>query len=75
MDGIYRYDPADNTHTLLIPGADLYPRSVSPDNGFLLYQQGNELRLWSIFLNENYAVILGDEGSPPVFAGWLLAGE
>jgi hypothetical protein len=74
-DGIYRYDPSDNTHTLLIPGADLYPLNVSPDNGFLLYQQGSDLRLWSIFLNENYAVILGDEGSPPVFAGWLLAGE
>jgi hypothetical protein len=74
-DGIYRYVPAENAHTLLIPGADLYPLSVSPENGFLLYQQGSELGLWSIFLDENHAVISGDEGTPPVFAGWLVAGE
>jgi hypothetical protein len=74
-DGIYRYDPADNTHMLLLPGADLYPLSVSPDNGFLLYQQGTELRLWNIFLGEEYTTVLGDEGSPAVFAGWLLVGE
>jgi hypothetical protein len=74
-DGIYRYDSAENTHILLIPGTDLYPLSVSPENGFLLYQQGNELRLWQIFLEEHHAEILGDEGSPPLFAGWLLVGE
>lgn len=75
IDGIYRYNPTDNTHTLLVSGAELYPISVSPENGFLLYQQGDDLRLWSIFLNENYGIILGDEGSPPVFAGWLPVGE
>jgi hypothetical protein len=41
----------------------------------LLYQQGSELGLWSIFLDEDHAVISGDEGTPPVFAGWLVAGE
>jgi hypothetical protein len=74
-DGIYQYDPAENAHTLLIPGANLFPLSVSPDNGFLLYQQGSELSLWNIFLGENHAVISGDEGLPPVFAGWLLVSE
>jgi hypothetical protein len=75
VDGIYHYVPEDNTHTLLISGTDLFPISVSPDNGFLAYRQGNELNLWNIFLNEEHAGITGDEGSPPDFAGWLQASE
>jgi hypothetical protein len=70
-DGIYRYYPGDNTHTLLIPGSDLHPISVSPEGGFMLYEQNGELKIWDIRLDEIYAVISGEAGSLPGFTGWL----
>jgi hypothetical protein len=74
-DGIYRYNPSDNTHTMLIPGANLHPLSISPDDEFLIYEEISELKIWQLRLNETVATISGEEGNFPVFAGWFLANQ
>lgn len=74
-DGIYRYNPSDNTHTMLIPGTSLHPLSISPDDEFLIYEEKGELKIWQLRLNETVATIYGEEGNFPAFAGWFLTNE
>lgn len=75
QDGLYRYSPADNTHTLLIIGSGLKPVSVSPDGEFLLYEADNGFHIWQFRLGEDIAEIAGENDKRPVFAGWFLMGE
>lgn len=72
-NGIYLYNPSDNSHTMLIPGANLHPLSISPDNEFLIYEEKGDLKIWQFRLNETVATIFGEEGNSPAFAGWFLA--
>jgi WD40 repeat protein len=70
-NGIYRYDPKTNEHTLLIPGAKLHALSVSPDGHFLIYDEAGSLKLWSFLPEEVIPVAAGKEGAPVAFVGWL----
>jgi Tol biopolymer transport system component len=70
-NGIYRYDPKTNEHSLLISGADLHALSVSPDGDFLIYDEGGSLKLWSILAEEVIPVAAEKDGVPVVFVGWL----
>jgi Tol biopolymer transport system component len=70
-NGIYRFQIATNTHTLLIQGSDLQPISLSPDGKFLLYQQGDGLYLWDFFLQETVEVVPKQDGQQVQFVGWL----
>lgn len=72
VDGLYHYLPSENTRTLLIPGSDIHPLSISPDEEFLVYEQDQSLKIWQIGLMETIAEIPGEEGSYPSFAGWVL---
>lgn len=72
VDGLYHYLPAENTHTLLIPGSGIHPLSISPDGEYLVYEQDNVLKIWQFRLLETIAEILGEEDSFPIFAGWTL---
>ncbi len=75
LDGIYRYDPADNSHTLVIPGSDLRPLSISPDGAFLAYQQFDGLYVWGFLQQESAQVALPEQGGLLTFSGWLQAEE
>lgn len=70
-NGIYRFQVATNTHTLLIQGSDLQPLSLSPDGKFLVYQQGDGLYLWDFFLQEAVEVVPKQDGQQMQFVGWL----
>lgn len=70
-NGIYRFQIATNAHTLLIPGSDLQPVSLSPDGKFLVYQQGDGLYLWDFFLQEAVEVVPKQDGQQVQFVGWL----
>jgi hypothetical protein len=72
LDGLYHYLPAENTHTLLLPGAEIHPLSISPDGEFLLYEQDQVLRFWQIRLLETVAEILGEEDKHPSYSGWII---
>ena len=72
LDGLYHYLPAENTHTLLIPGAGIHPLSISPGGEFLLYEQDQVLRIWQIRLQETVAEITGEEDQHPSFSGWII---
>ena len=71
LDGLYHYLPAENTHTLLLPGPGIHPLSVSPDGEFLLYEQDGSLKIWRVRLMEIVAEITGDEDQQPTFSGWI----
>lgn len=75
MDGLYRYNPANNTHTLVIPGSDLRPLSVSPDGAFLAYQQFGEIHVWGFVQGESAQVAVPEQGELLTFSGWLQAEE
>lgn len=70
-DGIYRYDPGDNRHTLMIPGSELRPFGVSPDGEFLVYGQSGSLMSWGFLENQASQVATAEDGMPAVFVGWL----
>jgi hypothetical protein len=70
-DGMYRYNPVDNTHALLLSGSDLHPLSLSPDEEFLALEQDGVLKLWQVRLDEVVAEIPGTETGQPVFVGWI----
>jgi Tol biopolymer transport system component len=72
LDGLYHYSPTENTHTLLLPGAGIHPLSISPDGEFLLYEQGQALKIWRVRLGETVAEIAGDEDRHPNFSGWIV---
>lgn len=74
-NGLYRYEPAKNAHTLLIPGPNLRPLSVSPDGEFLLFEENGALKIWSLRLQELHAEVAAKEGDPPIFVGWLQTDE
>ncbi len=71
LDGLYRYLPTENIHTLLMPGNSVHPLSISPDGNFLLYEQQQALKIWRTFLQETIAEISGEPEVPPSFAGWI----
>jgi hypothetical protein len=71
LDGLYHYLPAENTHTLLLPGPGIHPLSVSPDDEFLLYEQDGSLKIWRVQLMETIAEITGNEDQQPTFSGWI----
>lgn len=70
-DGIYRYDPVNNTHLLLIPGAELHPLSISPDGNFLLYEHQGHLLLWGFLQEELLWEWEAAEGESLKFVGWM----
>jgi hypothetical protein len=72
LDGLYHYLPAENTHTVLIPGLGIHPLSISPDGEFLLFEQDQVLRIWQFRLQEVIAEIAGEEDISPTFVGWIL---
>ena len=73
MDGIYRYTPADNMHTLFLPGSNLRPLSISPDGEFLAYLRSGELHMWGFAQEESTPVAAPGQGGTPTFSGWLMA--
>lgn len=75
VDGLYRYNPVDNTHTLLLSGSDLHPLSLSPDGEFLALDQGGVLKLWQVRLGEVVAEIPGTDTERPSFVGWIQSGS
>ncbi len=72
VDGLYQYLPAENTRILLSPGTGIHPLSISPDGEFLLYEQGQALKIWQFRLQETVAEISGEEDEYPTFAGWIF---
>ena len=70
-DGIYRYNPTTNTHTLIISGANLHPLSISPDGEFMIYEQVGELQMWAFLEQGSTPVTSGEQEMIAVFAGWL----
>ena len=72
LNGLYHYLPAENTHTLLIPGSGILPLSISPDSEFLLYEQDQVLKIWQFRLQEVVAEISGEEENHPSFVGWIF---
>jgi hypothetical protein len=72
-DGIYRYDPSANQHTLMVNGTDLHPLSVSPGGEFLAYEQSGGLYLWGFIRQSATAVVQVEEGPPAEFVGWLTS--
>jgi hypothetical protein len=72
LDGLYQYLPAENTHTLLFPGSEIYPLSISPDGEFLLFEQDQVFKIWQFRLQEVIAEISGEKENPLTFAGWVL---
>ncbi|MFL7890800.1 MAG: hypothetical protein ACK2UM_13965 [Anaerolineales bacterium] len=73
LDGLYHYSPTDNAHTLLLPGNAIHPLSLSPDGEYLLYEQGQALKIWRILLQETISEITGEEENFPSFSGWIEA--
>jgi hypothetical protein len=71
LDGLYHYSPTDNAHTLLLPGNAIHPLSLSPDGEYLLYEQGQALKIWRVLLQETISEIPGEEGAFPSFSGWI----
>jgi len=71
LDGLYHYSPTDNAHTLLLPGNAIHPLSLSPDGEYLLYEQGQALKIWRVLLQETISEIPGEEGIFPSFSGWI----
>jgi WD40 repeat protein len=71
-DGIYQYDPANNTHSLLIGGSNLQPLSISSDNAFMVFQQAGGLKTWGFLHQDISEVIEGREGSSIIFGGWII---
>lgn len=79
-NGVYRYNPAGLTHTLLIAGDDLCPISLSPDGKFLLYGVGcgrgwptyarDALKLWFMETGQALDIAQGTEDYPVRFTGW-----
>jgi Tol biopolymer transport system component len=74
-DGIYQFNPAAQTNSLVIKGSDLRPVSVSPDGQFLLYEQDNGLVLWGFLREETIHVTADAPGNPATFSGWLDLSE
>jgi hypothetical protein len=72
LDGLYYYLPAENTHTLLIPGSGIHPLSISPDGEYLAYEQDSILNIWQVRLQETIAEIAGEDNSFPSFSGWTI---
>ena len=72
LDGLYHYSPTNNSHTLLLPGSEIHPLSISPDGEFLLFEQQGGLRIWRIQLEEIVAEITGEENKQPAFSGWIV---
>lgn len=72
-DGIYRYDPTANEHTLILNGTDLHPLSVSPGGEFLVYERNGGLYLWGFIRQSATTVVQPEEGAPAEFVGWLTS--
>lgn len=72
VSGLYAYNATSNDHSLLIPGTDVQPVSISPDGEFLLYRLGDKQYVWSFLREENMDVILKQEAK---LAGWLIPPE
>lgn len=75
VDGIYHYNPADNTHILLIPGANLYPVSISPDGDFMAYEQDGALKTWGFVRQEGISITSRQEDLPLRFVSWIGASQ
>lgn len=75
-NGIYRYDIETGESTLLIPGEDLRPVSISPDGEFLAYYAGDSLRVYIFLTEENVAETIEPfEGEVARFSGWISPPE
>jgi Tol biopolymer transport system component len=75
LDGLYQYLPTENNHTLLIPGSEIHPLSISPDGEFLLFEQDHIFKIWQFRLQEVIAEISNEEDSQPTFVGWILTSD
>jgi len=81
VDGIYHYDLTAQTHTLLIPGSNLAPMSLSADEKFLACRQTRsedrflflDLKVWSVDTGQTIPVAEGRDGDPVKFVGWQSA--
>jgi hypothetical protein len=79
VDGIYTYDLSAQTHSLLIPGSDLEPITISDDGIILVYRQTRreggfiyqDLMIWSMETGQSILVAAGPDGDPARFVGWL----
>ncbi len=80
-DGIYTYDLAVQTHSLLIPGSDLVPLAFSADEHVLVYRQTRreggliyqDLMLWFMDGGQSMRIAAGRDGDPVRFVGWRPA--
>lgn len=71
-DGVYEYNLETGNHTLLIPGENLRPLSVSPSGEFLVFQDQSNLVAWMLTHDQAIPVAAAtDEGVLPQFVGWL----
>jgi hypothetical protein len=69
--GIYAYDRQDDSHTLLIPGTDLQPLSVSPGTEFMVFRDLDGIDVWVFSFNQVFPVSRDREDSRPEVSGWL----
>ena len=71
-NGIYSYDITTGEATLLLPGENLAPISISPDGQFLAYFQGDNLHIYTFLTEQDLPQIIEpSDGVPAEFVGWL----
>lgn len=71
-NGIYRYDIETGRSTLIIPGENLRPVSISPNGEFLAYYSGETLNVYIFLTQENLPQTVEPiELEAPRFSGWL----
>jgi len=68
VNGLYRYDWADRSNTLLVEG-DAYPVSVSPNGEFLLFNQEG-LKALSLASHQVMNFPSSESGALAQFVGW-----
>lgn len=75
-NGIYRYDISTGEATLLLPGEDLAPISISPDGQFLAYFLGDEIHIYTFLTEQDLPEFVEPrDGMPAQFVGWLAPPE
>lgn len=75
-NGIYSYDIATGDSTLLIPGENLQPLSISPDGEFLAYYAGDVIQVYVFLTTENIAETIEPfQGEVARFGGWISPPE
>ncbi|NUM44901.1 MAG: PD40 domain-containing protein [Anaerolineales bacterium] len=68
---VYAYNVTAQTNELIFAGEGIYPVSLSPDDEFLIFTTGTDMKAYLLTHGELLSVVRGDEGEDIRFVSWL----